>query len=391
MQHKLNRLALATMMLTTALSPLSVYAQDAKPNLPAIIVTEVVNRHLVDRVNATGTIRPVDEVYVQPLVEGLAIDELNVDVSDEVKAGDVLARLQQDSLLLQKSQYQANRAKADAGIAQYQAQVLEAKANLNDAGQQQKRAQTLGRSGSGSVAQVERATASFEIAKARLDAANQAVTVGQSELKVIDAQIADVDLRLSRTEVKAPVSGIISQRNARVGAIASASATPLFTMIKDNALELVADLSESDIQRVRAGMKAKVSLAGERNSVDATVRLVAPTVNTTTRLAAVHLTIDQSGPARSGMSGTASIIISEADALALPLSAVTETRDSAYTRLVDDGVIKQVSIKTGIKDSGFVEVVEGLKSGDQVVEKAGAFVRDGDRINPIPAKTAAVN
>src|SRR5690606_28647935 len=122
-----------------------------------------------------------------------------------------------------------------------------------------------------------------------LAAAKQAVTVAQSDLKVIDAQLADVELRLSRTDVKAPVSGVISQRNAKIGAIASANANPLFTMIKDAELELVADISETDVQKVKVGMPAKVSLAGSRETIDASVRIVAPTVNTSTRLAAVHL------------------------------------------------------------------------------------------------------
>lgn len=391
MQYKLTTLATACLLLSSTLTPMAFATEKTQAHLPAIVVTDVVKRQLTDAVSATGTIRPVDEVYVQPLVEGLSIEKINVDVADSVQAGDTLIELSKDSLLLQKSQYQANRAKAEAGIAQYKAQVLEAKANFNDADQQRSRAETLGRSGTGSVAQVERATASFEIAKARLDAAEQAVVVAQSDLKVIDAQLADVDLRLSRTEVKAPVSGVISQRNAKIGAIATASANPLFTMIKDNALELVAELSETDVQRVKAGQKAKVSLAGEVNSVDATVRLVSPTVNTNTRLAAVHLTIDQEGAARDGMYGTATIIVSTAEALALPLSAVTEGRGTAYTRLVNDGVIKQVEIKTGVKDGGFVEIIEGVQAGDQVVEKAGAFVRDGDRIRAVPSKTSAVN
>jgi HlyD family secretion protein len=391
MQQKLNGLVLAAIAFTGALVPGPLMAQENITILPAIVVVDVAKRQLTDAVTATGTIRPVDDVFVQPLVEGLSIEKINVDVGDIVEAGAVLAELSQDSLLLQKSQFLANRAKAEAGIAQFNAQVLEATANFNDAEQQRDRAQTLGRSGSGTVAQVERATAAFEIGKARLDAAKQAVSVAEADLKVIDAQIADIDLRLARTQVKAPVAGVVSQRNARIGAIASASAEPLFTLIKDNAIELVAELSETDIQKIKVGQSANVMLAGGRSSVEAKVRLVSPTVDPKTRLAAVHLTVDNDGPARSGMYGTANIIISHAEDLALPLSAVTETREGVNTRLVKDGVVQLVQIKTGITDDGFVQVLEGLNIGDQVVEKAGAFVRDGDRINPVVAKTNAVN
>jgi len=52
---------------------------------------------------------------------------------------------------------------------------------------------------------------------------------------------------------------------------------------------------------------------------------------------------------------------------------------------VQDGLVTQVPVKTGIRDSGWVEILSGLEAGDTIVTKAGAFVRDGDRINPVPA------
>ena len=73
------------------------------------------------------------------------------------------------------------------------------------------------------------------------------------------------------------------------------------------------------------------------------------------------------------------------------MSAVTSGRDGSNSRKVESGVIRQVKIETGIQDSGFVEIKQGLSQGDKVVEKAGAFVRDGDKINPVPAAAAASN
>jgi HlyD family secretion protein len=219
--------------------------------LPSIIVTEAVKKPVVDRVIATGTVKPIEEVYVQPLVDGLSIKSLAADVGDEVKADGVLATLNDDALLLQKSQYEANKAKAEAGVAQYQAQVIEAEANLADATRQRDRTQRLSQSGTSTQSQVEQAQALVEVSQARLNAAKQAVSVGQSDIKVVDAQIDDVNLRLARTAVKTPVAGVVSARSAKVGAIASGqAASPLFTIIKDGAIELVADLSETDIQKI---------------------------------------------------------------------------------------------------------------------------------------------
>ncbi len=393
MQRKTIAPRLAVIMVSALVLPGIAGAQTAadRKNLPSIVVSKAATRDLVDRVIATGTIRPVDEIYVQPLVDGLSVDKLNVDIGDRVEAGSVLAELSKDSLLLQKSQLQANRAKAEAGVAQNKAQVIEAQANYDDAVRQRDRADRLGKSGSGSVSQVEQTAAAADVANARLQASRQAVTVGEADIKVVDAQIEDIDLKLARTSVKTPVAGVVSAKNARVGAIASGSGNPLFTVIKDNAIELVADLSETDIQQVKIGQRAIITVAGGRNRIEGKVRIVSPTVDATTRLGTVHIVLPTDSPARAGMYGSAEVVIASANALALPLSAVTSGRDGSTTRRVEDGVVKQVPVEIGIQDGGFVEIKSGISAGDVVVEKAGAFVRDGDKINPVPADAAASN
>lgn len=362
-----------------------------EPMLPSIVVTEAVQKPLTDRVLATGTIRPVQEVFVQPLVDGLSTSELHADVGDQISADQVLATLNEDTLILQKSQLEANRTKAEAGLAQYKAQVLEAQANLDDAIRQRDRLTRLQSSGTSTASQVEQATAAAEVAQARVQAAQQAVGVGEADIEVVNSQIADVDLRLARTSVKTPVAGVISARNAKVGAIASGAGEPMFTVIRDGALELVADLSETNIQKVEPGQKALVTIAGGAKTIEGEVRLVSPTVDPTSRLGYVRIDIDEKSGARAGMYASAQIIVAEKTALALPLSAVTSGREGSFARKVEDNVVKQVEIEIGIQDGGFVEVAGGLEAGDVVVEKAGAFVRDGDRISPVIAEPAASN
>ncbi|MGF9563559.1 efflux RND transporter periplasmic adaptor subunit [Neorhizobium sp. JUb45] len=368
------------------------FAQEQQPKpaakLPAIVVTAVTERPLTDRVIATGTIRPINEVFVQPLVDGLPIKTLNVDVGDRVEAGAVLATLDGDALILQKSQYQANKAKAEAALAQSKAQVVEAQASYDDAIRQRDRTQRLGQSGTSSTAQVEQADAQAQVADAKLKASQQAVGVAEADIKVVDAQIADIDLKLARTDVRSPVSGVISVRTAKVGAIAAGSGDPMFNIIRDGAIELVADLAETDIGKIKKDQKATIRVAGNRTGIDGVVRLVSPTVDASTRLGAVHIVVDATSGARAGMFASAEVIVAQTTALALPQSAVTSGRDGSIARKVEGDVVKQVKIETGIQDAGFVEIVSGLAAGDKVVAKAGAFVSDGDRIAPVEAKSA---
>lgn len=79
----------------------------------------------------------------------------------------------------------------------------------------------------------------------------------EADLKVFDSQIADADLKLARTDVKTPVAGTVSAKNAKVGAIAAGNGDPLFTIIRDGDIELVAEVAESDVVRIMAGQRLR--------------------------------------------------------------------------------------------------------------------------------------
>lgn len=364
-------------------------AQQPKPSVPSIVVTEAKSRALIDRIVATGTIKATEEIYVQPQVEGLSIRSLEADVGDRIAADSVVARLNDDTLLLQKSQLVATKAKAEAALAQYQAQLTDVKSAAAEAERQYKRAQTLGKSGTLSQSSVDQAETAATSANAKVESTVQAIAIAEADIKVVDSQIADIDLKLARTDVKSPVAGVIAARSAKVGAIASGAGEPMFTVIRDGQIELVADVSETDILKMRVGQKAKVKVAGSAVSLDGSVRLISPVIDPQTRLGAVHVAIDDDEGARAGMYASAEIIVAEAQGVALPLSAITTDKHGTTTRLVAGDVVKQVKIETGIQDGAFIEVKSGLKDGDVVVAKAGAFVRDGDRINPVRDETSA--
>lgn len=368
-------------------------AADAKPavNAPAIVVTEVTQRKLTDHVLTAGTVQPVEEVYVQPLVEGLSIKSLQADTGDKVKAGDVLATLMDDTLILQKSQLEANKAKLFATRAQAEAQKLQAKTNADEANRQRDRAVTLGKSGTISQAQIDQLTATATSAAAALNSAEQALKANDADMKVIESQIDNINLQLSRTQIKAPVDGLISARNAKIGAIASGAGQPLFTIIRDDALELKADLAEEDVLKVAKGQKVLVSLPGGGKPISGTVLKVDPTVSATTRLGSVEVKIDDPETVRSGMYAQADIIVAERTTPSLPITAVTTSSDGTTARMVKDDTIHIAKVETGIQDGQYIEILKGLQPGDKVVAKAGAYVRDGDRVKPVESLSAATN
>jgi HlyD family secretion protein len=384
-----SAIALAAALAAPALAADPTPKQAPAPTLPAISVLAASKAVLTDRVLASGIIEPVEQVSVQPQIEGQAIESLAVDVGAYVEEGEVLARLSTSALILQRSQLEATRASAAAAIAQAEAQQAEARAALDEALRVKERAESLSKKGISAKATADQARSNAEVAEARLNSAMQAGKSARAQVDVVDAQIADIDLKLARTEIKAPVSGQVVERNALVGSIASAAGKPMFVLVRDGQLELRADIAEQDVLRLAPGQKVTLKVAGIDQRLSGTVRLVEPTVNTQTRLGRVRIAIDDSSEVRWGMFADADIVTQSKEAVVLPVSAIGINSKGATALKVVDDKVEEVQVTTGIREGDLVEIVSGISEGDIVVARAGAFVRNGDRINPVRVDTTA--
>jgi HlyD family secretion protein len=360
-------------------------AETAAPVAPAITVSTVGTRLMRDRVIASGLIAPVEQVSVSPLVEGQPIEALLADVGDTVTAGQVLARLSRSTLDLQQSQLAASLASARAVIAQAEAQLIEAQSSSDEAARVATRTAALRAQGTASQAAADQALAAATSATARVTVAAQSLEAARAQLANVQAQQANLALQLTRTEVIAPFAGEIIARNAQLGAIATAAGQPMFVLIRDSALELRADVAESDLMRLAPGQTASLTLAGSATPLTGRVRLVEPSIDTTTRLARARISLDDASQVRSGMFVEAEILVVERETIAVPVTAVGAASDGATVMKVTNGTVTRTPVSLGIRDGGWVEVLSGLHEGDSVVTKAGSFVRDGDKITPVAA------
>lgn len=352
-------------------------------HIPAITVVDVRRQRLIERVIASGLIEPVEQVYVQPEIEGQAIRSLAVDVGDKVVAGQTLATLAATSLDLQKSQLEAQRAASKAAIAQAEAQFVEAQSTADEAVRNRDRVTSLAKRGMVSQANLDQAVAAVTASAARANGASQNLKAARAQLEGAQAQIGSIDFRLSRTAITAPVAGTVIRRNARVGAIATAAGEPMFVLMRDHALEVRADVAERDLLRVVAGQTARVQVAGLAAPIEATVRLVEPTVDATSRLGRIRISLPVDSVVRAGMFADAIIEVAHGTSLVLPISALGVSGAGPTVLRVDDGLVKRVPVVTGARDGGQIAILDGLVEGTTVVARAGAFVRDGDRIRPV--------
>jgi HlyD family secretion protein len=350
---------------------------------PAITVSTVAPVMLRDRVIASGLVIAVEQVQVAPLVEGQQIETLMVDVGDTVTQGQVLATLSRTTLDLRMGELVAQQQSVLASIEQAEASLAANIANADEAQRVADRNDTLVEQGTISRAAADQADAAAEAARAQVRAAEQGIASARAQAALVDAQIASLQLSLDRTAVVAPVAGVIVARNAQVGAIATAAGQPMFTIVRDGALEMLAEVAEQDLIRMAPGQPVALSGIGWPEPIAGEVRLVEPTINTQTRLGNARITITDPELVRVGMFLSAEIIVQEAETPAVPVSAVGGTGDTATVMRVVDGLVEQVTVVTGIRDNGLVGIIDGLSAGDLIVTKAAAFVRDGDRITPV--------
>ncbi len=293
-----------------------------------------------------------------------AVEEFHVEVGDRVKAGDVLAVLAKSRL---KSQHELKRAE----VSRYSAQMKTKRQEIALLRQELKRLDSLKRSPA--FSQARRDDKMQEIVVAESEAAEAQAQIGMARANM---RISEIDLY--NAEVKAPHSGVISQRHSSVGAYVNVGAA-VVTLLDDETLEIEADVPAGQIDGLQPHTVISAKINGKRE-LSAQVRAVIPEENPRTRTRAVRFT-----PA---LPDTSSIFATnQSVTLLLPAGAertvTTVHKDAVMTRkgrkvvvLATDGKAQMRPVKLGPPTGSRFIVEDGLKIGDLVV------VRGNERLLP---------
>jgi HlyD family secretion protein len=352
-----------------------------EPPPPAITVTDAITRTFRDQLFVSGTLVAREEAMVGVQIDGLRIAEVLAEDGDSVRAGQVLARLDRTQLDALAAQNDAAMARAESTIAQARAQIEQVEATLAQARADYERGKTLGL-GVLTQATLDQRLAVSKAAGAQLEGARSALGVAVADRKSQEAQRRELDVRIARTEVRAPVAGTVSRRGARVGALAMGSGEPLFRLIENGALDLDAEAPDDVLLRVKTGMGAQVTL-GTDAPIAGHVRLVASEVDKATRLGRIRIALPPGAPGRIGAFATAIVDIAARDGVAVPASAVARGDRGRVVQVVAGDRVETRPVEIGLAYRDLVEITEGVKPGETVVARAAAFLRSGDAIRPI--------
>jgi HlyD family secretion protein len=360
----------------------------AEPPPPAISVATLTRRAFVDRLFVSGTLVARDEAQVAARIDGLSIVEIDAEDGDRVTAGQVLARLDRTQLDALLAQNDAATRRADASIAQARSLIAQAQAQVTWTSDDFDRARKLGE-GVMSVSTIQQRETALKTAQAQLASANNALSVAEADRKSRDAERQELEVRISRTDVKAPVSGLISRRSAKLGASASSAGEPLFRIIEDGAIDLEADAPEQSLARFAVGMPATIRLPGVAAPVKGRVRLISQEVDKASRTGKVRIALDDVSHARIGAFASGEVELARRDGVGAPAASLLRDGDTARLLVVRDGRVEERRVTPGIVEGDAVEIKDGAAEGESVVARAGAFLRPGDRVRAIPAPAAA--
>ena len=313
------------------------------------------------KLNLHGELVAKDDVAVGSALQGQQISEVLVEVGENVQKGQILA-------LLDNAGVKAKFDQQTAALEVAKQNLNSAKAAFSESESALKRAKDLAAKKAISSQELEQANAKEASARANLNSA-------KAQISQIDAQITEAKDQLGKASVIAPVSGVVTAKKAQIGALTSGEA--LFNIAKDGVIELSADTDARELAQIKVGMSAQAQIYGVKEAVNGKVRLVPVSLDTSSRLGKVKISLD--GEAKFiGSYAKVVIDLPEFSALALPAQAVSFTEKGAFTTIVKGGKAVKRKIQTGLRANGLVQVISGVSKDDEVALKAAALVNDGE-------------
>lgn len=313
------------------------------------------------KLNLHGELVAKDDVAVGSALQGQQISEILAEVGENVQKGQILA-------LLDGAGVKAKFDQQTAALEAAKQNLNSAKAAFSESESALKRAESLAAKKAISSQELEQASAKEASARANLNSA-------KAQIAQIDAQISEAKDQLAKASVIAPVSGAVTAKKAQIGALTSGEA--LFNIAKDGVIELSADADAAELAQIKVGMSAQAQIYGVKEAVNGKVRLVPVSVDTSSRLGKVKISLD-GGTKFIGSYAKAVINLPEFSALALPAQAVSFTEAGAFATLIKDGKAQKRKIQTGLRVNGLVQVITGVSEDDEVALKAAALVNDGE-------------
>jgi len=345
-------------------------------------VTQFYPSQALTVLNASGYLVPQRKSALASKVTGRLV-WLGVEEGSHVKKDQVVARLESEDVLAAKNQATANVNAARSNLEQTKAELREATLNLE-------RNKAL--FSKGFVAK-----SSYDTALARYEKAVASVEAAEATIKANLAALESADVSLEYTLIRAPFDAVVLTKNADIGDIvtpigAAANAKSAVITIADmSSLQVEADVSESNLNKIRVGQPCEIqldALPGER--LRGAIHLIVPTADRTKATVMVKVRfIDKNPRVLPEMSAKVAFLSRPANPdeqkprIALHQSAIVNRKGDEKVFLVKGDKVWETSIRLGNKIGDMIEVLGGIKAGDQIVLNPPEGLRNGLKIKAV--------
>ena len=325
-------------------------ASAAKPAM-TVTVTRPASESLAVGLQANGNVSAWQEASIGAELNGLRLAAVNVNVGDVVRKGQVLATLAGETTQAESLQSRAAQMQAEASFEN-------AKADAD-------RARAIQDTGALSQSQIAQYLTAEKVARAQWEAAKAAYGATQ--------------VRLANTRVLAPDDGVISARAASVGAVVGAG-QELFRLVRGSRMEWRAEVTPSEVGRIRVGQKVRVT-AATGTELAGTVRAIAPSADAQTRNVLVFVDLPRHNDLKAGTFAKGQFELGQSSALTVPAPSVVVRDGHNYVFVIGaDSKAGQRKVQTGRRVGERVEVLAGLKPDESVAVQGAGFLNEGDLV-----------
>ncbi len=329
--------------------------------------------------NASGYVVAQRKASVSSKATG-RLEWLGVEEGSRVKQGDVIARLEAGDV-------EASRAQAAANLESAQAALVQAKAEQEDATINFSRSKEL--LAKGFIAQMD-----YTTAEARFKRASAGVHGAESAIRAAEAALNASGVAVEYTRIRAPFDGVVLTKDANPGDIvtpfgaATNAKAAVVTMADMSSLQVEADVSESNLEKVKMGQPCEIQLdALPDKRFRAAVHMIVPTADRTKASVLVKVKFFDKDPrVLPEMSAKVAFLErpvkpeEQKPRTALPAAALVKRDSGQSVYVVKDGQAAAVQVRVGEKLGELVEVLEGVKPGDKVVMNPPKNLKDGTKV-----------
>lgn len=351
-----------------------------------IRLVEATERMLTQTVTATGTLAADEQASLSFRVAG-RLAQLSIDLGSVVRKGQPIAKLE-------TADFKQRVDAADAGLQQARARlglalsgsddsvnadntatVRQARAVLDSSRAIRDRTRQLVAQGIQSKADLDRVESDYKVAESRYQDALEEVRNRQGLLAQRRSELELAKQQLEYTVLYAPYDGAIREKRTSVGEYLAVGA-PIATLVRLHPLRLRVEVPEREATGIRPGLSVKVLIEGDSNTYSGRVARISPAFSEASRTLIVEAEVDnQHGRLRPGSFAKAELQTSSSKSVVtIPATALITFAGIQKIFLTKDGKAVERTVVIGRKQEDWVEVTEGLKAGEMLINEPGNMV-----------------